>query len=106
MSLSIDLLVKKPSPTYEFPKQELYVRIEAPKGELGVFLIGDQNGFPQLNLSSIISTHKQKHVTRRHDTTYSSYPHYYGFMILQLMVLNCRHNIPIAELFVTAIACN
>lgn len=28
------------------PKQELYVRVEAPKGELGIFLIGDQNGFP------------------------------------------------------------
>ncbi|RZB52197.1 NAD(P)H-quinone oxidoreductase subunit H, chloroplastic, partial [Glycine soja] len=26
--------------------QELYVRIEAPKGELGIFLTGDQNGFP------------------------------------------------------------
>ncbi|KAG5128849.1 hypothetical protein JHK84_035246 [Glycine max] len=37
---------KKPSPTFELPKQELYVRIEAPKGELGIFLIGDQNGFP------------------------------------------------------------
>ncbi|KAK7370489.1 hypothetical protein VNO78_37621 [Psophocarpus tetragonolobus] len=37
---------KKPSPTFELPKQELYVRIEAPKGELGIFLIGDKNGFP------------------------------------------------------------
>ncbi|XLU61172.1 hypothetical protein S245_020381, partial [Arachis hypogaea] len=37
---------KKPSPTFELPKQELYVRVEAPKGELGIFLIGDQNGFP------------------------------------------------------------
>lgn len=27
-------------------KQELYVRVEAPKGELGIFLIGDQNVFP------------------------------------------------------------
>uniref|UniRef100_A0A0R0F530 NADH-quinone oxidoreductase subunit D domain-containing protein n=1 Tax=Glycine max TaxID=3847 RepID=A0A0R0F530_SOYBN len=26
--------------------KNLYVRIEAPKGELGIFLIGDQNGFP------------------------------------------------------------
>ena len=37
---------KKPSATFELPKQELYVRVEAPKGELGIFLIGDQNGFP------------------------------------------------------------
>ncbi|KAL1341833.1 hypothetical protein AAHE18_09G115000, partial [Arachis hypogaea] len=37
---------KKPSPTFELLKQELYVRVEAPKGELGIFLIGDQNGFP------------------------------------------------------------
>lgn len=37
---------KKPSPTFELPKQELYVRVEAPKGELGFFLIRDQNGFP------------------------------------------------------------
>ncbi|KAK3440552.1 hypothetical protein EUGRSUZ_B00847 [Eucalyptus grandis] len=28
---------KKPSPTFELPKQELYVRVEAPKGELGIF---------------------------------------------------------------------
>ncbi|MED6116259.1 hypothetical protein PIB30_098452 [Stylosanthes scabra] len=37
---------KKSSPSFELPKQELYVRIEAPKGELGIFIIGDQNGFP------------------------------------------------------------
>ncbi|KAI5337942.1 hypothetical protein L3X38_017213 [Prunus dulcis] len=37
---------KKPSPTFDLPKQELYVRVEAPKGELGIFLIGDQSGFP------------------------------------------------------------
>ncbi|WZZ35420.1 hypothetical protein YC2023_018821 [Brassica napus] len=37
---------KKPSPTFELSKQELYVRVEAPKGELGIFLIGDQSGFP------------------------------------------------------------
>ncbi|KAK4860057.1 hypothetical protein QYF36_016612 [Acer negundo] len=37
---------KKPSPTFELPKQELYVRVEAPKGELGIFLIGDQSSFP------------------------------------------------------------
>ncbi|KAL5555185.1 hypothetical protein UlMin_037421 [Ulmus minor] len=37
---------KKPSPTFELPKQELYVRVEAPKGEVGIFLIGDQSVFP------------------------------------------------------------
>ncbi|EYU43061.1 hypothetical protein MIMGU_mgv1a024733mg [Erythranthe guttata] len=37
---------KKPSPSFELSKQELYVRVEAPKGELGIFLIGDQSVFP------------------------------------------------------------
>ncbi|XVF67344.1 hypothetical protein PTKIN_Ptkin10aG0113700 [Pterospermum kingtungense] len=37
---------KKPSPTFELPKQELYARMEAPKRELGIFIIGDQSGFP------------------------------------------------------------
>ncbi|KAG6540697.1 hypothetical protein Mapa_018031 [Marchantia paleacea] len=37
---------KKPSPTFKLPKQEHYVRVEAPKGELGIFLIGDDSVFP------------------------------------------------------------
>lgn len=37
---------KKPSPTFELSKQELYARVEAPKGELGIFLIGDKGVFP------------------------------------------------------------
>ena len=37
---------KKPSPTFELTKQELYARVEAPKGELGIFLIGDNSVFP------------------------------------------------------------
>ncbi|WOK98058.1 NADH-plastoquinone oxidoreductase subunit 7 [Canna indica] len=37
---------KKPSPNFELSKQELYVRVEAPKGELGIFLIGDNSVFP------------------------------------------------------------
>ena len=37
---------KKPSPTFKIPRQEHYVRVEAPKGELGVFLIGDDSLFP------------------------------------------------------------
>lgn len=37
---------KKSSPTFKIPKQEHYVRLEASKGELGIFLIGDDNIFP------------------------------------------------------------
>nr|YP_002600964.1 49 kDa subunit of NADH-plastoquinone oxidoreductase [Pyramimonas parkeae]ACJ71087.1 49 kDa subunit of NADH-plastoquinone oxidoreductase [Pyramimonas parkeae]ANA57024.1 49 kDa subunit of NADH-plastoquinone oxidoreductase [Pyramimonas parkeae] len=37
---------KKASPTIKIPKDEHYVRVEAPKGELGVYLIGDGNLFP------------------------------------------------------------
>ncbi|MCS6783139.1 MAG: NAD(P)H-quinone oxidoreductase subunit H [Gloeomargarita sp. SKYBB_i_bin120] len=37
---------KKPSPTFKIPKGEHYVRVEAPKGELGVYIIGDDSPFP------------------------------------------------------------
>jgi NAD(P)H-quinone oxidoreductase subunit H len=37
---------KKSSPTFKLPQQEHYVRVEAPKGELGIFLIGDGSVFP------------------------------------------------------------
>ena len=37
---------KKSSPTFKIPREEHYVRVEAPKGELGVFLIGDDQIFP------------------------------------------------------------
>jgi len=37
---------KKPSPTFKLPRQEHYIRVEAPKGELGIFLIGDDSIFP------------------------------------------------------------
>nr|YP_010719147.1 NADH-plastoquinone oxidoreductase subunit 7 [Huperzia arctica]WDR47110.1 NADH-plastoquinone oxidoreductase subunit 7 [Huperzia arctica] len=37
---------RKPSPTFKLPKQEHYVRVEAPKGELGIFLMGDDSAFP------------------------------------------------------------
>lgn len=37
---------KKPSPTFKLPKQEHYIRVEAPKGELGIFLMGDDSVFP------------------------------------------------------------
>ena len=39
-------IAKKSSPTFKIPDQEHYVRVEAPKGELGVYLLGDKNLFP------------------------------------------------------------
>jgi NAD(P)H-quinone oxidoreductase subunit H len=39
-------LGKKPSPNFELSKHELYVRVEAPKGELGIYLVGDDSLFP------------------------------------------------------------
>ena len=39
-------IAKKSSPTFKIPNQEHYVRVEAPKGELGVYLLGDKNFFP------------------------------------------------------------
>ncbi|GJT86933.1 NADH dehydrogenase subunit 7 [Tanacetum coccineum] len=43
---------KKPSLTFELSKQELYVRVEAPNGELGIFLIGDKGVFPCSELTT------------------------------------------------------
>nr|KJB23987.1 hypothetical protein B456_004G123700 [Gossypium raimondii] len=43
---SLFSLIKKPSRTFELLRQELNARMEAPKGELGIFLIRDQSGFP------------------------------------------------------------
>ena len=37
---------KKTSPMFKFPEGEVYVRLEAPKGELGIYLMGDANIFP------------------------------------------------------------
>nr|YP_010945577.1 NADH-plastoquinone oxidoreductase subunit 7 [Porella gracillima]WGG27106.1 NADH-plastoquinone oxidoreductase subunit 7 [Porella gracillima] len=45
-SFEYQFISKKPSPTFRLPKQEHYVRIEAPKGELGIFIIGDDSVFP------------------------------------------------------------
>nr|YP_009589489.1 NADH-plastoquinone oxidoreductase subunit 7 [Selaginella doederleinii]QBL76071.1 NADH-plastoquinone oxidoreductase subunit 7 [Selaginella doederleinii] len=39
-------LSKKPSPTPRSPKREHYVRVEAPKGELGISLMGDDSISP------------------------------------------------------------
>ncbi len=45
-SFEYQFIGKKASPTFKLPKQEHYVRIEAPKGELGIFLVGDNSVFP------------------------------------------------------------
>ncbi|KAH6559225.1 hypothetical protein KP509_1Z020400 [Ceratopteris richardii] len=45
-SFNYQFVGKKSSPTIKLPRQEHYVRVEAPKGELGVFLIGDDSVFP------------------------------------------------------------
>jgi NAD(P)H-quinone oxidoreductase subunit H len=37
---------KKIAPTFKIPKGEHYVRLESGKGELGIYLIGDDNIFP------------------------------------------------------------
>ncbi|HCF27771.1 MAG TPA: NADPH-quinone oxidoreductase, partial [Cyanobacteria bacterium UBA11049] len=37
---------KKISPTFKMPKGEYYARVESGKGELGIYLIGDDNVFP------------------------------------------------------------
>ncbi|WP_017327690.1 NAD(P)H-quinone oxidoreductase subunit H [Synechococcus sp. PCC 7336] len=37
---------KKSSPMFKVPEAEHYVRLEAPKGELGVYLVGDDSVFP------------------------------------------------------------
>jgi NAD(P)H-quinone oxidoreductase subunit H len=37
---------KKVAPTFKMPKGECYARVESGKGELGIYLIGDDNVFP------------------------------------------------------------
>lgn len=37
---------KKVAPTFKIPKGEHYVRIESGKGELGIFIVGEDNIFP------------------------------------------------------------
>ncbi len=37
---------KKIAPTFKIPKGEHYVRLESGKGELGIYLVGDDNSFP------------------------------------------------------------
>jgi len=45
-SFEYQFIGKKSSPTFKVPEGEHYVRVEAPKGELGVYLIGEDNMFP------------------------------------------------------------
>ncbi|WP_434475108.1 hypothetical protein [Limnospira platensis] len=37
---------KKIAPTFKIPSGEHYVRVESGKGELGIYIIGDDNVFP------------------------------------------------------------
>lgn len=39
-------IAKKIAPTFKIPKAEHYVRLESGRGELGIYLIGDDNSFP------------------------------------------------------------
>ena len=39
-------IAKKIAPTFKIPKGEHYVRVESGRGELGIFVIGDDNVFP------------------------------------------------------------
>lgn len=39
-------IAKKMAPTFKIPKGEHYVRLESGKGEIGIYIIGDDNIFP------------------------------------------------------------
>jgi len=39
-------VAKKVAPTFKVPKGEIYSRVESGKGELGIYLVGDNNVFP------------------------------------------------------------
>jgi NAD(P)H-quinone oxidoreductase subunit H len=45
-AMDYQFISKKPSPTFKVAAGEHYVRVEAPKGELGVYLIGEDSVFP------------------------------------------------------------
>ena len=45
-SMDYQFISKKPSPTFKVATGEHYVRVEAPKGELGVYIIGEDSVFP------------------------------------------------------------
>ena len=39
-------VAKKVAPTFKIPSGEIYSRVESGKGELGIYLVGDNNVFP------------------------------------------------------------
>ncbi|MBD2102110.1 NAD(P)H-quinone oxidoreductase subunit H [Leptolyngbya sp. FACHB-261] len=45
-SFDYQFISKKPAPTFKVPKGEHYVRLESPKGELGIYLVGEDHVFP------------------------------------------------------------
>ncbi len=45
-SFDYQYIAKKVAPTFKIPKGEHYVRIESGRGELGIYLVGDDNVFP------------------------------------------------------------
>ncbi|NJR17932.1 MAG: NAD(P)H-quinone oxidoreductase subunit H [Calothrix sp. CSU_2_0] len=45
-SFDYQYIAKKVAPTFKIPQGEHYVRIESGRGELGVYLVGDDNMFP------------------------------------------------------------
>jgi NAD(P)H-quinone oxidoreductase subunit H len=45
-AMEYQYISKKVAPTFKIPKGEHYVRIESGKGELGIFIIGEDNIFP------------------------------------------------------------
>lgn len=45
-SFDYQFIGKKVAPTFKIPKGEHYVRVESGKGELGIYIIGDDSTFP------------------------------------------------------------
>lgn len=45
-SFDYQYIAKKVAPTFKIPKGEHYVRVESGRGELGIYLVGDDNMFP------------------------------------------------------------
>jgi NAD(P)H-quinone oxidoreductase subunit H len=45
-AMEYQYISKKVAPTFKIPKGEHYVRVESGKGELGIFIIGEDNIFP------------------------------------------------------------
>ncbi len=45
-AMDYQYISKKVAPTFKIPKGEHYVRVESGKGELGIFIIGEDNIFP------------------------------------------------------------